>query len=331
MYEPLSGTANCNNSPVRCCNTCDTLIQMQQMNSANLLALTPKQLKKYISAYNLPAKSAIEKDDLVRIILNTRPISNDSEIYYRTHRAPPPQPQPEQETSSSSPISNFIDNIFGGPSQKKQQREYEEQYRRQQEYHRQQQAWQQQQQQEQARRQQEQARQQQEQVRRQQEQARQQQEQARRRQEEAQRQQQEEQRRRQQQSPPSTRNNDMLSLDDMIRSKIDPSSLSVRTLKAILKANFVEQSHALEKSDLVSRVERLANERKKELADREGGSAGSDDTLCRICCDAQQNCVFLDCGHMVTCMDCGKQLVSSKNECPICREPILKLVHVFRS
>jgi hypothetical protein len=28
--------------------------------------------------------------------------------------------------------------------------------------------------------------------------------------------------------------------------------------------------------------------------------------LCKICLDAQQNCVFLDCGHMATCMDCAK-------------------------
>lgn len=149
----------------------------------------------------------------------------------------------------------------------------------------------------------------------------------------------------------------MLSLDDIIRSRIDPASLSVRTLKAILRANFVAQDHALEKSELVTRVQRLADERKKELESRQDPHSFSDDSLCRICCDAQQNCVFLDCGHMVTCMDCGKQasidlgmrlgkrknanlllilfffsqLVATKNECPICREPILKLVHVFRS
>ncbi|KAI7855830.1 zinc finger, C3HC4 type-domain-containing protein [Circinella umbellata] len=153
-----------------------------------------------------------------------------------------------------------------------------------------------------------------------------------RRQQEALARQQQQQQQQYNPSPPSVRKDDMLSLDDMIRSKIDPSSLSVRTLKSILKANFVEQSHVLEKSDLISRVERLATQRKKELADKEGGNTTtSDDSLCRICLDAEQNCVFLDCGHMVACMDCAKQLLSSKNECPICREAILKLVHVFRS
>ncbi|KAI9491507.1 hypothetical protein BDB00DRAFT_874238 [Zychaea mexicana] len=312
------------------------------MNSSHLHAMPLKQLKRYISAYNLPAKGAIEKDDLVRIIINTRPISNTSEVYFRTHRATLTSAQqqqqqqrhhqgqqPYEENTAASSFSNFINDIFGGggTSQKRQQEEHN---RRQQQQQQQQQEYlrQQQRQQQEAYRQQYARQQQQEQIRRQQQQQQQQQEQ-------------EEQRRRRQQqaeqqqyrpSPPSVRKDDMLSLDDLIRSKIEPGSLSVRTLKSILKANFVEQSHVLEKSDLVSRVERLANERKKELADREGGSAAvSDDSLCRICCDSQQNCVFLDCGHMVTCMDCGKQLVSSKNECPICREPILKLVHVFRS
>ena len=281
-----------------------------------------KQLKKYISAYDLPAKGAIEKDDLVKIIINTRPISNASEVYYRTHRASfPPvqerqqqqqtQQQPEEETSSSSAFSNFINDIFGGSGQNNNnsQRRQEEQSRRQQR-----QRQQQHQQQEQQRQQQQeyfrQQQQQQQEAYRQQYVRQQQQQEA-----EERRRQQEQSARQQQQpqykpSPPSVRKDDMLSLDDMIRSKIDPNSLSVRTLKSILKANFVEQSHVLEKCDLVSRVERLATQRKKELADKEGGNTTtSDDSLCRVCLDAEQNCVFLDCGHMVTCMDCAKQVI----------------------
>lgn len=364
-------------SPVRCCDTCETLIQMQQMNSSSLLAMPLRKLKRYINAYNLPSKTAIEKDDLVRIILNTRPISNESEIFYRTHRDAHSM-RDEQDTanneksSGESPFVQMFNDLFGGggnrteqqqrnDSSAQQQRQEEEQRRR---------HWQQQQQ---------------EQMRQQERQWHQQEEQLRQQQQRQWQQQQQQQRQppfnhytppppRPSQQPlnnhtttnntmpssrsrPATRKEDMLSLDDIIRSRIDPASLSVRTLKAILRANFVAQDHALEKSELVTRVQRLADERKKELESRQDPHSFSDDSLCRICCDAQQNCVFLDCGHMVTCMDCGKQasidlgmrlgkrknanlllilffysqLVATKNECPICREPILKLVHVFRS
>ncbi|KAI7880190.1 hypothetical protein K492DRAFT_178094 [Lichtheimia hyalospora FSU 10163] len=321
---------------------------MQQMNSAGLLQMSSKQLKNYIRAYNLSAKAAIEKGDLVRIILNTRPISNESEVYYRSHRHEhlPISPQQASDGSSSNAASSTISQIFndifngGGSSSNNnsnssgsdnRQREQERLRQRAQEQQRQRQEQELRRQQ----RTQEQRRQRQEQELRRQQQA---QEQRRQRQEqELRRQQRAQEQQRQQQSRPSdasantsTRKEDTISVDDMILSKIDPKSLSVKTLKAILRANFVEQAHALEKSDLVSRVQWLIDERRKELSANDQTPV-NEDSLCRICCDAQQNCVFLDCGHMVTCMDCGKQLVSSKNECPICREPILKLVHVFRS
>lgn len=278
---------------------------MQQMNSASLSQMSSKQLKSYIQAYNLSAKAAIEKDDLVRIILNTRPISNDSEVYYRNHRhehRPISSPQGNNDggNGASSTISQMFNDLFSGTSNNNsssssssgsssRQREQERQRRQEEER----------------------IRQRQEQERRRQQQA---QEQQRQRQwhEENQRRQQEEQRQRQQQSRPaptaSMRKEDTLSVDDMILSRMDPKTLSVKTLKAILRANFVEQSHALEKSDLVSRVQWLIDERRKELSANDQAPV-NEDSLCRICCDAQQNCVFLDCGHMVTCMDCGKQVI----------------------
>ncbi|KAI8387268.1 zinc finger, C3HC4 type-domain-containing protein [Blakeslea trispora] len=115
----------------------------------------------------------------------------------------------------------------------------------------------------------------------------------------------------------------------MVKANIDPASLSVKTLKSILKANFVEQSHVIEKSELIKLVVRLVDQYKAE--NDQNSISGDESNMCRICFDAQQNCVFLDCGHMVTCMECAKKLIETKNECPICREPILKLVHVFRS
>lgn len=62
-----------------------------------------------------------------------------------------------------------------------------------------------------------------------------------------------------------------------------------------------------------------------------GGEKGpltvSDDNLCRICMDANIDCVLLECGHMVTCTKCGKRM----NECPICRQYVVRAVHVFKS
>lgn len=64
------------------------------------------------------------------------------------------------------------------------------------------------------------------------------------------------------------------------------------------------------------------------LADSEKGPLTVyDDNLCRICMDAMIDCVLLECGHMVTCTKCGKRM----NECPICRQYVVRAVHVFKS
>lgn len=51
------------------------------------------------------------------------------------------------------------------------------------------------------------------------------------------------------------------------------------------------------------------------------------DDLCKICMDAPIECVMLECGHMATCTGCGKVL----NECPICRQYIVRVVRFFRA
>ena len=55
--------------------------------------------------------------------------------------------------------------------------------------------------------------------------------------------------------------------------------------------------------------------------------SSQDDHLCRICMDAVIDCVLLECGHMVTCTKCGKRM----SECPICRQYVVRAVHVFKS
>ncbi|XP_031705258.1 E3 ubiquitin-protein ligase RNF34a isoform X3 [Anarrhichthys ocellatus] len=119
----------------------------------------------------------------------------------------------------------------------------------------------------------------------------------------------------------------------------DIEGLSVRQLKEILARNFVNYSGCCEKWELVERVNRLYREKEENRKSLENvsttvttdGEKGpltiQDDSLCRICMDATIDCVLLECGHMVTCTKCGKRM----NECPICRQYVVRAVHVFKS
>ncbi|NXX94486.1 RFFL ligase, partial [Centropus bengalensis] len=106
----------------------------------------------------------------------------------------------------------------------------------------------------------------------------------------------------------------------------DINALSVRQLKEILARNFVNYKGCCEKWELLERVTRLYKE--KDLQHLGGaGLPGAEDNLCKICMDAAIDCVLLECGHMVTCTKCGKRM----SECPICRQYVIRAVHVFKS
>ncbi|XP_013888081.1 E3 ubiquitin-protein ligase rififylin [Austrofundulus limnaeus] len=117
----------------------------------------------------------------------------------------------------------------------------------------------------------------------------------------------------------------------------DIEALSVRQLKEILARNFVNYKGCCEKWELMERVTRLYQDQQNLLAansvnttDDDGsgrGTSGPEDNLCKICMDSPIDCVLLECGHMVTCTKCGKRM----NECPICRQYVIRAVHVFRS
>nr|XP_033811937.1 E3 ubiquitin-protein ligase RNF34 isoform X1 [Geotrypetes seraphini] len=128
------------------------------------------------------------------------------------------------------------------------------------------------------------------------------------------------------------------SLSDLSRLE-DIENLSVRQLKEILARNFVNYSGCCEKWELVEKVNRLyketeENRKSLEHLDGDGILDGekaqvmtNEDNLCRICMDAVIDCVLLECGHMVTCTKCGKRM----SECPICRQYVVRAVHVFKS
>ncbi|CAF1159027.1 unnamed protein product [Rotaria magnacalcarata] len=105
--------------------------------------------------------------------------------------------------------------------------------------------------------------------------------------------------------------------------------LNIRQLKELLAANFVDYKGCIERSELIDRVRRLYRDRQNEKLKTEqlDDTTACDSELCKICMDAIVDCVFLDCGHMVTCVKCGKLLA----ECPICRSNIVRVVRVFKS
>uniref|UniRef100_A0A3B3XRS9 RING-type E3 ubiquitin transferase n=1 Tax=Poecilia mexicana TaxID=48701 RepID=A0A3B3XRS9_9TELE len=113
-------------------------------------------------------------------------------------------------------------------------------------------------------------------------------------------------------------------------------NLSVRQLKEILARNFVNYSGCCEKWELLDRVHRLYRENEQNRKSTHNLSTAihgvraqlaADENLCRICMDAIIDCVLLECGHMVTCTKCGKRM----SECPICRQYVVRAVHVFKS
>lgn len=107
----------------------------------------------------------------------------------------------------------------------------------------------------------------------------------------------------------------------------DIEALTVRQLKEILARNFVNYKGCCEKWELMERVTRLYNEQQDIRQQAEVVLPGSEDPLCKICMDSPIDCVLLECGHMVTCTKCGKRM----SECPICRQYVVRAVHVFRS
>lgn len=139
-----------------------------------------------------------------------------------------------------------------------------------------------------------------------------------------------------------TATTDKLDIKD-VRDITDINNLGARQLKTILSRNCVDYKGVFEKEVLREKVMQLwidHNERKAKRrkhsnqtsATRPTGSSqdSSDDVdydqLCKICMAEEINCVLLECGHYLTCLDCGKKLA----ECPICRQNVVRCVRTFK-
>ena len=131
-----------------------------------------------------------------------------------------------------------------------------------------------------------------------------------------------------------------ITLDQIMSTNAEPSTLSIKTIKTLLDDSCVSYVGVVEKKDLVDRLQKLIDNTKAErdMVETESkkstpsaSASNDDDNLCKICCDASLNCVMLNCNHMSTCMDCGKLILEGSRMCPICREYVVRLLHVFRA
>lgn len=106
----------------------------------------------------------------------------------------------------------------------------------------------------------------------------------------------------------------------------DIDDLSVRQLKELLVTNYVDYKGCCERQELMERVRRLWTDDQKNKGIISEEQSSSEIDLCKICMDSVIDCILLECGHMVTCTQCGKRMA----ECPICRHYVSRVVHVFK-
>jgi hypothetical protein len=120
------------------------------------------------------------------------------------------------------------------------------------------------------------------------------------------------------------------SLSD-IKFEDDIENLNIKQIKEILANNFVEYKGCCEKKELVDKLKQLyksnLENKQKEKEINERAQTANDTDICKICMESIIDCVLLECGHMVSCIKCGKQLA----ECPICRQNVVRVLRVFRS
>ncbi|CAF0730319.1 unnamed protein product [Brachionus calyciflorus] len=137
-----------------------------------------------------------------------------------------------------------------------------------------------------------------------------------------------------------------------LKTEAEIENLSIKQIKEILANNFVEFKGCCERQELIDKLKRLykshqENKRlEKEINNNAFGGVGGDGVqnnvssdssnqktivdesdFCKICMESIIDCVLIECGHMCSCIKCGKQLA----ECPICRQNVVRVLRVFKS
>jgi len=77
------------------------------------------------------------------------------------------------------------------------------------------------------------------------------------------------------------------------------------------------EGSVIQKSSRSSKSEFTAQETKEE----------EDKDICKICFERDIECAIVECGHTVLCLECSNGL----KLCPMCREPIQKILRIYRS
>lgn len=73
------------------------------------------------------------------------------------------------------------------------------------------------------------------------------------------------------------------------------------------------------------------NERQRQRIQEMGSEEDSvSPTSCTVCLSVERNCIFLECGHVCSCLRCYEALPTPK-KCPICRASIARVVPLYNS
>jgi len=57
----------------------------------------------------------------------------------------------------------------------------------------------------------------------------------------------------------------------------------------------------------------------------------NDVAVCSVCWEKPCDLIFLPCGHVTTCRDCGEKMHLTSMKCPLCRHVITNINNVFHS
>ncbi|XP_066157103.1 E3 ubiquitin-protein ligase rififylin-like [Euwallacea fornicatus] len=100
--------------------------------------------------------------------------------------------------------------------------------------------------------------------------------------------------------------------------------LPVKQMRTLLTLHRVDFRGCIEKCELQERLFRLWEDSRANKIVPENTPT---EQLCKLCMDAPLDCVLLECGHVASCVNCGKQLA----ECPICRQYVIRAVRIFKA
>merc|ERR1712130_359511 len=110
-----------------------------------------------------------------------------------------------------------------------------------------------------------------------------------------------------------------------IKTEEDLLTLSERKMREVLEICGVEISEDANQEKLLELLRQLwLHGERNPLMNNNFVGDDEETSKCKVCMDADIDCVILDCGHLVTCNKCGKKLT----ECPICRQKVLEVLSV---